>query len=948
MDAWYATSCRECPAGCGMKIRTREGRANKAEGNPAHPISQGGLCIRGQASLQGLYNPDRIAGPYRRNANGAPEPLGWDEAAAQIAERLGSLTSSGQGNRIVFLSGQNGDSLDHLIRQWMSALRSDRYLLYEPFSHGAVNAANRITFNQPRVPEYRFAEADVLLSFGADFLETWLSPVGFSRSFAQMRGNREGRIGKIIQVEPRLSLTGANADEWIAVRPGTEMLLALAMTRHIVSGGLGVQLPPTERRGLESLLQDHSSERVSPLTDVPAETIRRLAEEFAAAPSALALGPGVAGTGESATGTHVAVNLLNYVTGRIGQTVRFDRPYQTPEAAPVSALRELVASIHRGEVEVLFLHHANPVYLLPADIGIAAALRKVPLLVSFSSNPDDSSELAHLVLPDHTPLEQWGDFRPQAGVHNLQQPAVSPLFDTRSTGDVLLQLARKIGGAAAAAFSAETFQDYLRARWKETYNKSDGEDFENFWRESLRQGGVWDGLTSDSSAQRRKATPPLRLSPQVFGFQFDAGQDKDPSQFFLHLYPSSRYYDGRGANKPWLHEIPDPITNVVWDSWIEIHPQTARQLGVAEGDVLRVASPTGQVEAPAYVYEGVRPDTVAIPLGLGHASYGRYAQGRGINPVVLLLGAEDRHSGGLAWSGVTVELSKVGRRSQLVSTDGSLTDHGRGFSRIIPLAALTSAPAAPLEVSPDGPASERQLPSMYPPHEHKDYRWGMAINLSSCTGCGACVAACYAENNIPVVGPERIAEGRHMAWIRIERYMENISSTPDIRFSPMMCQQCDNAPCEPVCPVYATMHNSDGLNVQVYNRCVGARYCSNNCPYKVRVFNWFDYPFPEPLHLQLNPDVSIRSKGMMEKCTFCIHRIRQAKDLAKDAGRMVRDREIVTACEQSCPTQAIVFGNLKDPDSAVSRLAGRQHGYKVLEELNTRPAITYLPRIKRI
>jgi molybdopterin-containing oxidoreductase family iron-sulfur binding subunit len=253
-----------------------------------------------------------------------------------------------------------------------------------------------------------------------------------------------------------------------------------------------------------------------------------------------------------------------------------------------------------------------------------------------------------------------------------------------------------------------------------------------------------------------------------------------------------------------------------------------------------------------------------------------------------------------------------------------------------------------MEEGPPGAPIEHELPSLYPPHEHKDYRWGMAINLDACTGCSACVAACYAENNIPVVGKDLVARGRHMAWIRIERYMERVSSVPDIRFSPMMCQQCDNAPCEPVCPVYATMHNSDGLNVQVYNRCVGTRYCSNNCPYKVRVFNWFDYPFPEPLHLQLNPDVSVREKGVMEKCSFCIHRIRHAKDIAKDEQRKVGDGDVVPACAQSCPTQAIVFGNLLDPESRVARAAARRHGYKVLEELNTRPAVTYLPRIKRI
>jgi molybdopterin-containing oxidoreductase family iron-sulfur binding subunit len=721
------------------------------------------------------------------------------------------------------------------------------------------------------------------------------------------------------------------------------MQLALAMASHIVSQGLGAELPAAEARRLGSLLEPFSTDRVASLTDVPKETIERLATEFARARAGLAIGGGVAVAGENATATQVAINLLNYVTGRIGQTIRFDRPFQIPDAAESAALHDLVGSMNRGEVEVLFLHHANPVFDLPPQLGFPAALRNVPFVVSFASFPDETTDLAHLILPDHTPLEQWGDFRPAAGVHSLQQPAMNPVFDTRSTGDALLALAHGLGGATAEAFPSQTFQDYLKEAWRNTYRQAAADDFEHFWRDSLARGGVW-----DLSASETGRSPRLSLSQQIFEFEFPPTSAKTEAEFFLHVYPSSRYYDGRGANRPWLHEIPDPITNIVWDSWVEVHPETAGRLNVVEGDVLRVESPAGHVEAPVYVYAGVRPDTVAIPLGLGHESYGRYAKGRGVNPAVLLPVAQDAHSGSRAWSGVTVKLSKTGRRSELVRTDGSLTDHERGFSRIIPLSALTSPAATSPEGSTPNAAPEQEHPSMYPPHEHKDYRWGMAINLSSCTGCGACVAACYAENNIPIVGKERVAEGRHMAWLRIERYIENVSANPDVRFSPMMCQHCDNAPCEPVCPVNATMHSSEGLNLQVYNRCVGTRYCSNNCPYKVRTFNWFDYEFPEPLHLQLNPDVSVRGRGVMEKCTFCVQRIRDGKDHAKDEGRKVRDGEVVPACAQSCPTQAIVFGNLLDPDSAVSRMSRTQHGYKVLEELNTRPAVTYLPRIKRI
>ena len=946
--AWYATTCRECPAGCGMTVRTREGRATKVEGNPEHPISRGGLCVRGQASLQGLYNPDRIQQPFRSDATGAIQPISWEEAQEQLRERIRALLEAGEGDKIVFLTGRNGESFDHLARPWLGALGSDRYLVYEAFSQAPILEANQITFGERVIPSYDIAETDYLVSFGADFLETWLSPVGFSRDFAQMHALRDGRMGKLVQVEPRLSLTGANADEWVSIKPGTEMFLALGMAHLIVTQELGVALSRSEARAMENLLAPYAPDSVASLTELPVETIERLAREFAGADAGLALGGGVAATGDNATATLVAINLLNYVTGRIGHTVRFDRPLNMGESAGLDSLTRLVESMHQGNVKLLLLHQANPVYNLPPALGFAEALRKVPYVASFSSFADETSSLAHLALPDLTPLEQWGDYRPAAGVHSLMQPAMNPVFDCRATGDVLLQVAKQLGGSVAETFPWESFQEYLKESWKETYGESAGENFEQFWRDALQRGGVWSSSPSSAEAETGAGSR-VRLTSEALTFSFPPASFEGEGEFFLHLYPSIHYYDGRGANRPWLQEIPDPITNVVWDSWAEIHPETAQRLGISEGDVLRVESPAGSIEVPAYLYAGVRPDTVAMPLGQGHESYGRYATRLGINPVALLAASSDSHTGAPAWASAKVQISQTGRRSELVRTDGSAQQLDRGISEIIPLSALT----ARTQEEQHGEAAEHHAEqSMYPPHEHKDYRWGMAIDLSACTGCGACVAACYAENNIPVVGKEQIARGRHMAWIRIERYIESIPQTipvaPDVRFSPMLCQQCDNAPCEPVCPVYATLHSAEGLNLQVYNRCVGTRYCSNNCPYKVRVFNWFEYEFPEPLHLQLNPDVTVRDKGVMEKCTFCIQRIRKGKDHAKDEGRLVRDGEVTPACAQSCPTQAIVFGNLLDTDSAVSRMSRRQHGYHALDELNTKPAVTYLRRIKRI
>jgi anaerobic selenocysteine-containing dehydrogenase/Fe-S-cluster-containing dehydrogenase component len=959
VDTWFATTCRECPSGCGMTVRTREGRVTKVEGNSEHPVSRGGLCIRGQASLQGLYNPDRFRGPLRRSKNGALDPITWDDALKLLAEKLRPLANGSPKDRVAFISGARGPAMDKLVHEWLAAFNSTGSLVYEPFSLEPLREANRLLFGKSVISTPRIADADYLISFGADYLETWLQPVAFTRAFAEMRGSHDPlnfsngeesreaqrRPGKIVHIEPRLSLTAANADEWHSAAGGSEVYLIGAMINTILSKG---PAKPRDGARLQSAFAAYDTAEASARTGMSAEVIEKLAVEFASAESSVAIGGGAALSGPDATDLMTAIQMLNYVAGRIGSTVRLDQPI---EGAPVAGKAEwasLLDAMNAGAVDVLFVHSVNPLHALPAELGLPEALRKVPLVVSLSSYPDETSELAHLILPDHTPLEQWGDYRRMTGVHSLVQPTMNPLFDTRQTADVLLSVARLAGAnTAAAAVPQDSFQSYVKETWRTEYGKSAGEDFDTFWNESLARGGRWqDGISSEADTA---VNAPLASGALDLAFA-QAAPARAADEFHLHVYPSSRYYDGRGANRPWLHEIPDPITKVTWDSWVELHPETAKSLGVVEGDIVVVQSPHGLVEAPAYIYEGIRKDTVAIPLGLGHTSFGRYAHDVGINPVRLLGATADARTGAFAYAGTKVKLTKAARNTPLARTDGSLTDYGRGFSQTIPISALLEGNTQAQEEA--GHEAGRHLASVhysdnYPPHEHKDYRWGMAINLSSCTGCSACVAACYAENNIPVVGKEQVARGRNMAWIRIERYMENISATPDVRFSPMLCQHCDNAPCEPVCPVYATQHNSEGLNVQTYNRCVGTRYCSNNCPYKVRAFNWFDPHFEEPLHLQLNPDVSARSKGIMEKCSFCVQRIRGAKDHAKDEGRKVMDGEATPACAQSCPAQAISFGNLLDPESAVSKLSSLAHGYKVLDELNTKPAITYLPRVKQ-
>ena len=980
---WYASTCRECSAGCGVLVKQREGRVIKLEGNPEHPVSRGGLCARGHASLQGLYDPDRLKSPMMKDASGAWKAVSWDEALKLTGEKLGAARG-----KLALVTDNATGSLHKLAAGWAAAA-GGTHLVYEPFAYESLREANRRTFGQAVVPHFDFARARYVLSLGADFLETFGSPVAQARGFAAMRSGAAD--GVFVAVGPRLSLTGANADEWIAIRPGGEMALALGMARVILTEGLGAA--SGDRGALLDLVSAYTPETVAEQTDVPAETVKRLARAFAGARPSLAVAGGIAAQSERSVAMLAAVNLLNVVAGNIGETVRFDRILNVDAVGSFAEVQQLIGTMGDGRIDALVVHGANPVYAVPAWAGFAAAMDKVIFKVALATTLDETAERCDLVLPVTHALETAGDAQTARGVYSMVQPGMQklPMFDARPVGDALIAMAKAggFGGQYPAAWS-----DYLAAEWRGLHQRfGGGRDFDTFWAETLRRGGLWE----DAGAL------PVRW---IGAPAFAAPELKGTGDLALVLYPSPALFDGRGANKPWLQELPDPTTKAVWGSWVEIHPETAGRIGVAMGDPVRIETEAGSVELPAYLYAGVRKDTIAVPLGQGHTAYGRYATGRGVNALNLLPPAQDDASGAVAYLCARAKASRGAKAMDLVRTQPHLHQADSEIAQVIPVTSLMAtltgshggeaghgaeaahgAPGSmmlhpmqsrpgrytePLERSP-GAKNPAHAVSAYEPHEvvrgprqvpvsegsyaHAQHRWAMAIDLNSCTGCSSCVVACSAENNIPTVGPEMIKRGREMHWIRIERFEEKVGDpgANDVRFVPMMCQHCSDAPCETVCPVYATYHNPEGLNAQVYNRCVGTRYCSNNCPYKVRAFNFFDYAapeketfaFPEPLNWQLNPDVTVRSKGVMEKCTMCVQRILEGKGNAKDEGRAVRDGEIQTACQQSCPTQAIVFGDLLDPESNVSKLSHGDRRYWVLGELNTRPGVTYLKKIQR-
>jgi molybdopterin-containing oxidoreductase family iron-sulfur binding subunit len=988
---YFATVCRECPGGCGVVARNREGRVVKLEGNPDHPVNRGGLCARGQAAVLGTYDPDRLPGPRVRERD-AWKPIPVGDAEKLLVERLAAARQAGAG-RIAMISQLETGSLGRLMDDWLKAVGGRPRVAFEPFAHEAQRAANRLAFGQDAVPYHAFEDAKAVLSLGADYLETWVSPVGYAAGYHRMHALREGTAGTVIHVEPRYSMTAANADEWVPNAPGTEGLVALALLRIVLEGRHGPALPAKEAEALLAVARTVELEGAAKQCGIPLARLRHIAETLVKGAPSLVVGGGVAVTGPGAVDAAVAVSLLNYALGNVGRTVRFGPNAAIGQASRYADLVGLMRAMAGGEVAVLIVKDANPLYALPEKSGFAEALAKVPFVVSLSSHLDETTARAHLIVPDLTPLESWGDHSPRVGVWGVMQPAMGPVpavdhrredgldlalnrvherfsgVQTKATGDLLLDVGRGLVPGSEkekGPFHTKTFADYLRESWQDLGKRTaPGVPFDTFWEDALRRGGVWSDEGGAPVAR-------VALQPAVkVGAPAAAGEG-----LALALVPSSRYYDGRSANKAWLHEAPDPITQVVYQSWVEVPAETARRLGIATGDSVRVVSPHGRIEAPAYVSETLHPSVVAVPLGLGHTEYGRFARAVGVNPVALLAGEPDAASGGLAWSGLRVTVEKVGGRVGLPSPAGlAEVDHEREIIEDIPLAAALATEKG------GRPPAHANLPSMYPDLKYPEHRWGMAIDLDSCTGCQACVVACTAENNVPVVGladlpsipagPNRIAAvggsqiayGRSLNWLRVERWWDRGHEAahgagpgaegaagprrPTARFIPMLCQHCEVAPCEPVCPVFAAYHTNEGLNGQVYNRCVGTRYCGNNCPWMVRRFNWYRYEWPAPMTLVLNPDVTVRDRGVMEKCTMCVQRVIAGKDRARDEGRRPRDGEIMTACQQTCPTQAIVFGDLKDGGSRVSKLSASARGYHSLGEMGTKPAITYLKKVVR-
>jgi Fe-S-cluster-containing dehydrogenase component/anaerobic selenocysteine-containing dehydrogenase len=906
---YYRTVCRECAAGCGVTARTREGRVVKLEGNPEDPIGRGALCARGQAALQALYHPDRFAGPLRRGGDGGLAPLPWDDAEAALAGAIAAARARGPG-RVRLLTRPEPGATGEVQRAFLKAIggRPEDRLVLDPLDPAPLRRASLALLGRADAPVVDLAPARSIVAFGADLVESWRSPVELARQLSEGRGRLGPERTRLTWVGPRLSLTGVSGDAWLRCRSGGEVAVALGLLRAILAPGSGVPLAP-ELRALRPAVARHAPDAIAERAGVRWEEIDRLARELAQRrPSAL-LGPGAQSQGADAARLSALVLLANLALGNVGRTLRWEPAAAGDAPSPPEALAALVASMKAGAVDVLLVQQVDPLGALPAALGAEEALARVGLVADFALRPDATSRRAHLVLPARHALESFDDVVVRAGVVNLAQPVMTPVVDARQPSQVLMEVAGLL--PPPAPFPSTDPYDVLQARLATHLKIASGgaaPDAETAQRDALQRGGVWSAPPPPAPVALRPGAAEPFLAPPLAPPPGDGSHS-------LVVFPTALRGDGRAADLPWLQEVPDALSSVSWSPWLEISPVTARGLGVRTGDLLAVTTASGRAELPAYVWPGIRDDAIGLPIG---------------REALALLPAAAPDP---VFAGVAARLAPVGRRAGLPVLEGSPYQHGR---ELVPLVSA----AAPSPRRPDLSAKMYREPS------HPEHRWAMAIDLDRCTGCQACVVACHAENNVPVMGPEAARAGRYMGWIRVERYLGDAPGGPlDVRLLLMLCQQCTNAPCEPVCPVYATYHTPEGLNAQVYNRCVGTRYCSNNCPYKVRTFNWRDAQFARPLEQQLNPDVTVRSRGVMEKCTFCLQRIRFAENEARDEGRAVRDGEITPACAQSCPTRAIVFGDANDPASRVSALARDGRAFRALEELNTGAAVTYLARV---
>ncbi len=886
---FFATAMPQRGVGHGVLVESHLGRPTKIEGNPEHPSSLGATNVFSQASILGLYDPDRS-----QVVRKAGKISTWDFFLVDLNSLLEGLKSrAGRGLRILtqtVTSPSLGAGIGELLAQFPEA----RWHQWEPLGRHAAREGSRLAFGDAVESVYDFSQAEVVLSLDSDFLGDGPGSVRYARDFAARRRVRgeSGRMSRLYAVEPTPSVTGAKADHRLPLRAVEVEALAREVGRKLGLSGLAGAYSE-HAAWIEGVAKDLMAHRGSSLV--------------------------VAGDGQPA-GVHALVHGLNAALGNVGRGVRYIPALDVSPVDHFESIRQLCEDMRAGQVELLVMLGGNPVYDAPADLDFKGALDQVKTRVHLSLYEDETSELCHWHIPEAHYLESWGDVRGHDGTVSILQPLVAPLYGGRTRHELVSALQGKPGTPS---------HDLVKNYWK---GQSGGSDFEKFWRRSLHDGIVAGSALPERSVTARADWSALAASAPTAGLE-------------IVFRPDPCLDDGRFANNGWLQELPRPITKLTWDNAVLVAPATAGRLHLENGALARLTLQGRTVEGPIWIQPGQAVDSVAVHLGSGRRLAGRVGNQVGFDGYPL------RSSAGAGFAtGLEIEASGFSQKMACTQNhfliEAELAGEEvvtRHIVRTGTLAEYNQDPGFVQEMAETLPKDF----SLFPQVEYKGHAWGMAIDLTACTGCNACVVACQSENNIPVVGKAQVLAGREMQWIRIDRYYRGGLENPSIVFQPMLCQHCENAPCEVVCPVAATTHSPEGINEMTYNRCVGTRYCSNNCPYKVRRFNFLlyqDWNTPT-LKLLRNPDVSVRSRGVMEKCSYCVQRVNAAHIDSKVHDREIRDGDVVTACEAACPSQAIVFGDINDPASRVARAKAEKLNYGALTDLNTNPRTSYLAKL---
>lgn len=896
-------------------VKTREGRPIKIEGNDLSQVTGGATTARVQGAVLGLYDTARLRYPTISGTETT-----WAELDKQVAAALGGL---GGAPAVLLSSTLISPTTKKLIGEFLAKYPSSRHVTYDAVSYSGMLLANEAAYGKRALPSYHFENAKVIVSLGADFLGTWLNPAEFSKQYGATRkiDVKKPEMSKHFQFESIMSLTGANADERYTHKPSETGAVALALFNAL--GGA---------------------------VSAPAIANKRLAEGVQKAVKALKENQGKAlvVSGSNDANVQLIVNAINNQIGANGTTIDWAATANYRQGID-SEMTQLVSDMSAGRIGALLIYGANPVYDYFDGKKFGDALKQVKLTVSFNDRKDETSALVKYATPDHHFLEAWGDAEGKTGYYSFIQPTIAPLFKTRAFQDSLL----------IWTGNATNWVDYLKNEWMA---KLGGQEA---WDKAL-QDGIVEPATAPALAGAAFSGDTAAAAARI-------GSAKKGGKFELALYEKVAIGNGKLANNPWLQEMPDPITRSTWDNYACISNTLAKEYKTQLGDdyeinaekkVLKIKANGKEVELPLLIVPGIHPEVIAIAVGYGRAeNIGRAAGGIGKNayPFVSFNGQT------FDYFAVDASVEATGQEYSVGLTQTHNSYEGRPIIKETTLSAFVKNPK---EVNEDREEFKiygedyRKDGTLYPEHPYPGIKWGMSIDLNTCFGCGACTIACQAENNVSVVGKEEVIKAHEMHWIRIDRYFSGDEDNPEVVFQPMLCQHCDNAPCENVCPVSATNHSSEGLNQMAYNRCIGTRYCANNCPFKVRRFNWRDWngadSFDNNLYdvadmndnltrMVLNPDVVVRSRGTMEKCSFCVQRLQDGKLAAKKAGRPMKDGEAKTACQQACAADAIVFGNVHDKESRIYKVRNEEQEhrtYYVLEHLHVLPSISYLAKIR--